>query len=70
MPDPYYAKMKELEPKMPKEAGRSLPGGADSTHIWTRNLPSGLNPGLHLIHVRTTDMFGQTYQDRRSVRVE
>ena len=70
MPDPYYAKMKELEPKMPKEAGRSLPGGADSTHIWTANLPSGLNPGFHLIHVRTTDMFGQTYQDRRSIRVE
>ncbi|MFP6584798.1 MAG: calcineurin-like phosphoesterase family protein [Candidatus Hydrogenedentota bacterium] len=70
MADPYYAKMKALEPLMPKEAGRTLPNTANSTHIWTANLSGTPPPGLHLIHVRTTDMFGQTYTDQRSIRVE
>lgn len=70
MPDPYYVHMKELEPLLPKEAGRTLPNTADSTHIWTGNLSGTPASGLHLIQVRTTDMFGQTYTDQRSIRVE
>lgn len=70
MKDPYYLAMKELEPKLPEEAGRKLPNPADSHHIWTGKLPAGAGAGVHLIHVRTTDMFGQTYTDQRSIRVE
>lgn len=40
-----------------------------SPHFWRGTLPAGLEPGLRFIHVRTTDMFGQTYQARRAVRI-
>ncbi len=70
MKDPYYELLKELEPLMPAEAGRKLPNASASTHIWTANLATKPALGLHLIHVRTTDMFGQTYTEERSIRVE
>jgi hypothetical protein len=68
--DPAYMKLKELEPLLPRKAGRPLPDAHKSTHIWTANLPKNPQPGLHLIEVRTTDMFGQTYTDKRSIRIE
>lgn len=39
------------------------------THMWVANLPEGLNRGGHTIHVRTTDMFGQTFTRSRVLRV-
>jgi len=68
--DPYYVELKKLEPKLPKEAGRPLPNPSESTHIWTANLPKSPKAGVQLIQVRTTDMFGQTYEDKRSIRIE
>lgn len=70
MKDPFYMELKELEPLLPRESGRALPAASDSTHIWTANLPANPSKGVHLIHVRTTDMFGQTYTDYQSIRVE
>jgi hypothetical protein len=70
MKDPFYMELKELEPLLPREFGRPLPEASDSNHIWTANLPTNPPKGVHLIHVRTTDMFGQTYTDRQSIRVE
>jgi hypothetical protein len=70
MVDPYYAELKKLEPLLPGEAGRPLPNPSQSTHIWTANLPKNPKTGLDLIEVRTTDMFGQTYTDTRSIRIE
>lgn len=69
-PDPLYLKMKELEPLLPAEAGRKLPNPSSSTHIWVGNLPEELRSGLHLLEVRTEDMFGQVYTSSRSFRVE
>jgi hypothetical protein len=46
-----------------------LPDVVKSAHIWRGRLPEGLPPGTHLIEVRTTDRFGKTYADRRSIRV-
>lgn len=43
--------------------------GRDSRHIWAGTLPGGIAPGTHLLEVRTTDMFGQTYRDHRIIRV-
>ena len=40
-----------------------------SPHFWSGVLPAGVKPGLRLVHVRTTDMFGQTYEARRTVRI-
>ena len=70
MIDPYYAEIKKLEPFLPPEAGRTLPNASKSTHIWSGNLPADPDQGVQLIQVRTTDMFGQTYTDTRSIRIE
>jgi hypothetical protein len=62
--------MKDLEEKLPPEAGRNLPKPGKSGHMWVGSLPANPQPGLHLIQVRTTDMFGQTYLATRTIRVE
>lgn len=68
--DPYYMKLKELEPLLPAEAGRKLPNPSSSTHIWVGELPGAIPRGVQLLHVRTVDMFGHEYRDTRSFRVE
>lgn len=68
--DPYFLDMKKLEEGPTPPPGRKLPAPAKSTHLWKAKLADApLAPGTHLIHVRTTDMFGRTYEDRRAVRV-
>ncbi|WP_233579000.1 calcineurin-like phosphoesterase C-terminal domain-containing protein [Tautonia sociabilis] len=69
VPDPYYAKMKELEAGANPPPGRKLPGIIDSPHIWRGLLPADPEPGTHVIRVRTTDQFGKTYFDQRIIRV-
>jgi hypothetical protein len=68
--DPYFAAMKELEKSDNPPPGRKLPGLPDSAHTWVGRLPGNPPAGTHLIHVRTTDMFGRTYEDQRIIRVE
>jgi hypothetical protein len=69
-PDPYIARLKELEGKDPKPPGRGVAGPTTSNHIWKAKLPDSLKTGLNLIEVRTTDMFGQTHTGRRTFRVK
>jgi hypothetical protein len=69
VPDPAYAACKELEKVNPKVPGRKLPEIINSPHVWGATLPADLARGTHLIRVRTTDMFGQNYADRRILRV-
>lgn len=38
-------------------------------HMWQAPMPTGLDPGAHLITVRTTDMYGYTWTGNRLVRV-
>jgi len=40
-----------------------------SPHFWRGTLPAGLEPGLTLIRVRTTDVFGQKHEAVRAVRI-
>ncbi|MBX3117670.1 MAG: calcineurin-like phosphoesterase family protein [Fimbriimonadaceae bacterium] len=67
-PDPEFVKMsardKELKPPY-----RALPAAANSTHLWKIKLGRTVPPGVYPIHVRTTDMFGQTYTSTRALRV-
>jgi hypothetical protein len=56
-------------PGILENLGLGLPKASETSHIWSSSLPEGLTTGLHLIEVRTTDMFGQTYEDRRAIRV-
>jgi len=67
--DPLYLKMKELETSTKPPTGRNLPNPSNTRHLWRAKLPTGLGAGTHAVEVRTTDMFGQTYTDRRIVRV-
>jgi hypothetical protein len=68
--DPYYAALKAAEEQHPEDDGPKLPEIRHSSHIWTANLPAGLEPGAHLITVRATDVFGREYTGRRIIRIE
>lgn len=68
-PDAYFAEMKALEKSSTPPPGRKLPDAIPSPHIWVGKLPEGLAPGTHRIEVRTTDMFGKTYESSRLIRV-
>jgi hypothetical protein len=70
MLDPFYVAMKELENSDKPPAGRRLPPVMESKHIWKASLGAKLKPGTHLVEVRTVDMFGQTYEARRTIRVK
>ena len=48
---------------------KRLSGITKSTHIWQAKLPANVRKGTHVIYVRTTDMFGQTFTGRRIIRV-
>lgn len=64
--DPYFADLKRAEESENPPNGRKLPGIRKETpHLWKAALPSGLQPGAHLISVRTTDMWGQKYEAER-----
>ena len=56
--DPYLAKV--ITPGHPL---------SQVTHMWVGRLPAELAPGGHTIHVRTTDMFEQTFTAARVFRV-
>ena len=50
--------------------GRGIPDPDDTNHLWKGKLPGAPEPGYHVINVRTTDMFGETYTAKRILRVE
>lgn len=68
--DPAYAALKEMEKAEKAPNGRPLPGASNTPHLWKAFLPRGLAEGHHSVEVRTTDMYGQTYSEKRIFRVE
>ena len=77
--DPAFRKLYETEKAIrqhlesqggPVESlGKPLTGPKKSTHIWQGKLPTGLEPGVHVIHVRATDADGRVVRGRRLIRV-
>lgn len=76
--DPECLRMHEQSPYLDMEAnGRKLDTvfgwkmdyPSESRHMWRGTLPKELAPGTHTLTVRTTDMFGQTYEGKRIFRV-
>jgi len=53
-----------------KEAFKNWVRPLLSHHIWTSPLPPNLNPGIHTLTVRNTDLFGQLSKSSRIFRVE
>ena len=56
--------------EFPQRGKRLSYGVPKSFHIWQTQLPEDIKKGTHIIYVRTTDMFGQTFTARRIIRVK
>lgn len=77
--DPFFAQLKQREASLseqlpPRERGSNLPWiplpkPHDTQHLWRAHLPADMPVGIGAIEVRTTDIFGQTYTDQRSIRI-
>ena len=57
------------ENKLPQRGKQLQYGVIKSSHIWQAKLPANVRKGTHVINVRTTDMYGQTFTGRRIIRV-
>jgi hypothetical protein len=69
--DPGFAAVVERERQFESlQLWTKLPQPHECTHLWAAPLPAPPGPGTHLLHVRTTDMFGHTYHDRRTIKFE
>jgi hypothetical protein len=64
--DPVYEAAFEKDRTLQRPY-RPLPGAIESPHMWAGRLPAGIGRGMHPIHVRTVDMFGQTYYATKGV---
>ena len=69
--DPYLLLAKKAEANWNEEFTKryALPKPRPSAHIWRAALPNNAPKGTHLIHVRTTDMFGQTHESYRIITI-
>ena len=67
--DPIFKKLSETENAVKEKKYRNLPKPRKSTHLWHAKLPTGLQPGTHLIRVRTVELDGDKHQSGRVIRV-
>lgn len=67
-PDPAYVENVAREGEVAAPY-RKLPRPENSTHLWKADVRGDWKPGVYPLHVRTTDMFDQTYTATRAVRV-
>jgi hypothetical protein len=68
--DPEYRRTYDREKGLAEKPWRDPAEPRKSTHLWRAALPSGLEPGIHAVEVRTTDMHGRTFTSHRVIRVE
>jgi hypothetical protein len=76
--DPEILRMYRLSPvldeKFNEQAleeifGWKMDYPSNSRHMWQGTLPPALSSGTHCVMIRTTDMFGQSYEAQRIFRV-
>jgi hypothetical protein len=68
-PDPGFEAVVKAEEALKDKTWRKLPNPKASSHLWHARLSASLPPGVHLIHVRTTDMHERTFDAHRVIRV-
>jgi hypothetical protein len=71
--DPNYRALYDLETdilSVRPGAWRELPKPGESPHLWKGRLPAEVPVGTHRLQVRTTDMFGKTFEASRVIRME
>lgn len=68
--DPECLRMHKQNEFLNEEVfGWKMDAPSQTSHMWTGKLPANPSKGTHTITVRTTDMYGQTYEDKRILRV-
>ena len=67
--DPAFLRMKAEEEGKKPPRGRELPKVTKSLHMWQGALPANPPAGVHLLTVRTTDMYGKTYIASRKIQI-
>ncbi len=68
--DPVFAEAGERSRNADLEGRRPLPQPAITAHIWVAQLPAIRTPGVYVLEVQATDMFGQEDRGIRLVEVE
>lgn len=66
--DPFFLKLKELEASPKPPLGLKLPNPSQTAHLWKGKL-GAMSKGTHVVEIRTRDMYGQEFYDRRIVRI-
>ena len=67
--DPHYVELYRREKQFNPPIEPKLTKPKTSSHLWMGKLPAGIEPGTHLLRVKTTDMHGRTFCAHRSFRV-
>ena len=67
--DPHYVDLYQREKRVNPPIEPKLTKPKFSSHLWMGKLPAGIEPGTHLLRVKTTDMHGRTFFAHRSFRV-
>ncbi len=67
--DPSYGVAVQVDAATNLPAEKRVPPRKKCAHLWKTLLPGNVSPGVHLVEVRTIDMFGQTYTGYRIIRV-
>lgn len=68
--DPLFQAAHERDVAAAGETRKPLPEAATTWHIWAAPLPAGLPPGMYILEVEATDMFGQTDLGKRILDVQ
>jgi hypothetical protein len=68
--DPAYIAMFERDLADKDRPHRALPDPIATPHMWVANLPDGILPGVHILEVESTDMFGQIDRGIRLLEVD
>lgn len=69
MIDPSYQILFDLHENNKTLPGRPMPKPLESPHIWTGKLPANLPPGVHVVEIRTRDIYNNTFTANRIFRV-
>ena len=67
--DPAYAALFQRDLADEDRPHTLLPRPIATPHMWVANLPTGMLPGVHILEVESTDMFGQVDRGIRLIEV-
>ncbi|MEJ5171401.1 MAG: calcineurin-like phosphoesterase C-terminal domain-containing protein, partial [Fimbriimonadales bacterium] len=69
-PDPWYVALVERDKAQVRLPYLPLPAPSRCTHLWSTVLTERLEPGVHAMRVRETDLWGRTRESVRTIRVD